>query len=381
MEISQIKAYKVALPFLMPIPHALTKGLHSENVVVEIIAGGEGLKGYGEGTPRKYVTGETQDEAVENIRHLIRHPAFPWKVRKVSDISSFIDILPDEKKINPALCALETALLDVLGRERGINMVNFFPHEFLASKIHYGGAFPLSNGKTLREYCLIMKKMDIRKIKMKVGKSLKKNQQALEIIRGVFADEGDLKIDVNGVWDKELALLHLPLLKEYRVKIVEQPLGPDDPDISLVAEAMDRNGIVLMADESTCSFKDMEKMVEAGNYKMVNIRLSKMGGLHKTLKIVDYLRKKGLPFQIACHLGESGLLSAAGRILGLLCRDALYYDGSYDALLLKQNITREPVSFGLRGEAFPLTGPGLGVEINEESLSQLTVGQVLTLTP
>jgi muconate cycloisomerase len=59
----------------------------------------------------------------------------------------------------------------------------------------------------------------------------------------------------------------------------------------------------------------------------------------------------------------------------------LYFDGSYDSLLLKQNITCEDVSFGPGGEALPLTGPGLGVEINKESLSQLTVGQVLTLTP
>ena len=80
---------------------------------------------------------------------------------------------------------------------------------------------------------------------------------------------------------------------------------------------------------------------------------------------------KGFSFQVAAHLGESGLLSAAGRALSLLCRDALYHDGSYDAFLLQENLTVDHVSFGLNGEAFALNAPGLGVEINPQSLERL----------
>jgi len=107
---------------------------------------------------------------------------------------------------------------------------------------------------------------------------------------------------------------------------------------------------------------------------MINVRLSKCGGFRNSLKIIDYLREKNLSFQIGCQLGESGLLSAAGRALSLLCGDAVYYDGSYDELLLKKNITLENVSFGLGGEAGPLNGHGLGVKINMENLMSLSNG-------
>jgi hypothetical protein len=63
-------------------------------------------------------------------------------------------------------------------------------------------------------------------------------------------------------------------------------------------------------------------------------------------------------------LGESGILSAAGRVLCLLCRDAVYFDGSYDEYLLKENTTQQDVSFGLHGNAGPINGAGLGVDIN-----------------
>jgi muconate cycloisomerase len=92
------------------------------------------------------------------------------------------------------------------------------------------------------------------------------------------------------------------------------------------------------------------------------------------LRIIDFLRKEDVPFQIACQLGESGLLSAAGRTLSLLCKDALYHDGSYDDFLLKENVTTQNVSFGHGGKAGPLGGVGLGVEVNGSSLRRLSGG-------
>jgi len=79
-------------------------------------------------------------------------------------------------------------------------------------------------------------------------------------------------------------------------------------------------------------------------------------------------------FQIGCQLGESGILSSAGRVLGLLCCDAQYYDGSYDTLLLGDNVTFEDVCFGPGGEAGPLGGPGLGVEVDDKRIRRLCNG-------
>jgi L-alanine-DL-glutamate epimerase-like enolase superfamily enzyme len=149
---------------------------------------------------------------------------------------------------------------------------------------------------------------------------------------------------------------------------------PDNPDIAKFARIMQNSGIILMADESACSFRDIKKITREGYYNMINVRLSKCGGFRRSLRIIDHLRESGLYFQIGSHLGESGILSAAGRVLSLLCRDAAYYDGSYDRFMLKENITLEDVSFGPCGEAGPLDSPGLGVEINRESLMRLSNG-------
>jgi muconate cycloisomerase len=112
---------------------------------------------------------------------------------------------------------------------------------------------------------------------------------------------------------------------------------------------------------------------------MINVRLSKCGGFRKSFRIIHYLRERGIPFQIACQLGESGLLSAAGRILSLLCGDALYHDGSYDEFLLKENVTVDNVSFGYGGSADPLGGNGLGVKVNIRNLRRLSGGKIFKI--
>jgi muconate cycloisomerase len=146
--------------------------------------------------------------------------------------------------------------------------------------------------------------------------------------------------------------------------VVEQPLNPGDEGIVEVTKQMKEKGIMLMADESACSLNDVKRITREGYCNMINVRLSKCGGFRKSFDIIDYLRSNSIPFQIGCHLGESGILSAAGRVLCLLCRDAVYFDGSYDEYLLKENTTQQDVSFGPHGNAGPINGFGLGVDID-----------------
>jgi len=374
MRIEQLKVHKISLPFSGDFSHSRKKGSSANNIIVEVIANQGETKGYGEGAPRRYVTGESQESVIKTINHLLQEDSFPWELNDVSQIWDFVDRLPDRKEHNSAICALEMALLDALGKSQDINIIEYFPKDFSSNTIYYGATIPLANNQRIIEVCRLIKNMKINKLRLKMGKDFEQNKEAIETMRLFFGDDYDLRIDLNGAWDYETAYNHIPLIKKYNVKVVEQPMMPGDPGIVKFAEIMQDIGVILMADESACSLADVKKVVKDEYYKMINVRLSKCGGFRNSLKIISYLRTRGLSFQIGCQLGESGLLSAAGRVLSLLCQDALYYDGSYDAFLLKENTTRENLSFGPGGKAGPLDGPGLGVKINRESLMRLSNG-------
>ncbi|TET78279.1 MAG: hypothetical protein E3J41_04900 [Candidatus Cloacimonadota bacterium] len=374
MKLDKIDVYEISLPFSGEFSHSRKRGSSANNIVVEVIADQGEIKGYGEGAPRLYVTGESQESAWKSVANLVQKDSFPWEFNDVSQIWDFTDSLPKGKENNAAICALEMALLDALGKSQDINIIEYFPKDFSTSTIYYGAAIPLANNQRIAQVCQLIKKMQINKLRVKMGKEFEQNKETIETVRMVLGNDCDLRIDSNGAWDHETAYNHAPLIKKYNVKVVEQPMMPGDPGLAEFAEIMQNYGVILMADESVCSLEDVERIIKEGNYKIVNVRLSKCGGFRRSLRIIDRLRTRGLSFQIGCQLGESGILSAAGRALSLLCRDAVYYDGSYDAFLLKENITIENVSFGLGGKAGPLDGYGLGVKINKDSLLRLSNG-------
>ncbi len=372
MVLDRVNVHKVSIPFLRELAHSRSKKTSANNIVVEIIAEQGEIVGYGEGAPRLGVTGETQESAIDSIGHFLKQGSFPWELNNVSQIWDFVDDLPEGKKHNSAICALEMALLDVLGKGQGRSVIEYFPQDFFANKVFYGAALTLEGKEKIIEMSNLIKEFGINHIRIKLGKDFEQNKDSLDAVRLVFGDDYTLRADLNNAWDLDSALKHMQLFKKYNIRYIEQPLTPGEPNIAHFAKLAQTNGIVLVADELACSLSDVEIISKEGFYEMVNIRLSKCGGFRRSFRIIDYLRKHGIHFQIGCHMGESGILSAAGRALCLLCRDALFYDGSYDSFLLKENITIEHVSFGPGGEAGSLGGLGLGVEINRGTLTRLS---------
>ena len=372
MKIEKITIRKVRLPFSSDFSHSLKEGAFADNVVVEAFADGGEIRGYGESAPRPYVTGESTESVLQSIPVFLQEGAFPWTLNDVSQIWAFVDRLPDDRSCNAALCGLEMAMLDLLGKKQYRSVSDYLPQGYSCEMIGYGAALPLATKERIVELCLFIKGLGINRLKLKMGKDLRQNRGILEAFSSVFHNDYDLKTDTNGAWDLETAMAHVPLIKGYRINVVEQPMMPGDPSVSEFARGLKPLNVRLMADESACSLDEIEKITVDGYYDMVNVRLSKCGGFRRSLRIIERLRESNVPFQIGCQLGESGLLSAAGRILSLLCKDAMYHDGSYDALLLYQNITETHVSFGLEGRAGPLGGTGLGVTVSQRNLELLS---------
>ncbi|MBW1858614.1 MAG: hypothetical protein JRI70_00720 [Deltaproteobacteria bacterium] len=372
MKISAINVYKLLLPLKFPIAHSRKNATAVDNIVVEIVANENGLNGYGEGAPRHYVTGESQDTASQDIRSLCLDERFPWNLTHVDQIWHFGRSVTTDKSQNAALCALEMALLDVLARRQGHNILHYLPREYLAGEVSYGGTIPIADLDMVNKICEMLRLFDIREVRVKLGTDFDHSKVTLETVRNALGAECDLRVDVNGAWDLDNAKRHLPILVSNKVHILEQPLMPHDNSLQELADILKGTGLKLMADESVCSMKDLEYAIAEGYFDVVNVRLSKCGGFLNSLNIIQGVRASGLKYQVGCQLGESGILSAAGRALCLISSDALYCDGSYDALVLEENLTTRHVTFGQGGKAGPLEGPGFGFTVNPDSLNHFS---------
>ncbi|RLB13194.1 MAG: hypothetical protein DRG63_10675 [Deltaproteobacteria bacterium] len=371
LHIDQINIYSLHVPFKRDFSISYETLDGSKPVVVEVLANEGKIKGYGEGLPVKEVTGEKPQTVTQAVASFVAQDAFPSQIENVDQIFSFVESLPEKKEVSAAICSLESALLDAIGRYQKKTITEYFSKDFWTDIIYYGAPIPLSDEETLIQVCAMIKKLGLTHLRVKAGADLEQNEASLRAIRSILAHNCEVRVDPNQAWDIELAYNHLPILEKYDVEVLEEPMPPDTPGFSGFARATLEAGIKLMACESAPTFQEVMRIVEQGLFQMINVKLTRSGGLTRSLKTIQYLRRKGISFQIGCSRGETGILSAAGRALGLLCRDAVYIDGSYDAFLLKENTTSQDVSFGFGGEAGPLPGHGLGVEVDPQQLRKL----------
>jgi muconate cycloisomerase len=143
-----------------------------------------------------------------------------------------------------------------------------------------------------------------------------------------------------------------------------------------MAELARRCQLPLTADESLITPADAETLLEAGSAVWWNIRLSKNGGLARSLALAHRAAESGVPFVIGCMVGETSILSAAQRRLLEMLRDGQpphcprFIEGNYGRLVLRGDLTPKTLRFGYGGRLKSLTGPGLGVSIDPRKVAR-----------
>jgi muconate cycloisomerase len=344
-------------------------GRSSSSGVLVRLALRDGTVGWGEGIPRDYVTGETLDSAVEIIRTVY--------AERLTGDAPLTEVPIEDHGIahNAAWCACELAYLDAIGKSRRQRVADMLSGEFdqKPSRLLRRVSAILSTGpvEKVRRNLRMMRLLAFRDYKLKVGHNADLDEANLaecyrQIGRGIRRKRGPtrrtLRVDANGAWDLPEAIRRTESLARWGVVAVEQPLAKGNEEG--LAELRRRTSVSIMLDESLTTIGEAERLVRGGQVDLFNIRISKNGGLVQSLRLAQLARKGGLDFQLGCMVGETGILSAAGRVfLELVGRNVRFSEGSYGRFLLRADITRERLSFGYGGFVRPMTGPGLGIHV------------------
>jgi L-Ala-D/L-Glu epimerase / N-acetyl-D-glutamate racemase len=183
-------------------------------------------------------------------------------------------------------------------------------------------------------------------LKVKLGTD--RDREILEAIRAVTDKE--LRVDANCGWTVKRAISMLPLLREFGVTVLEQPLPSHD--LEGLAAITAQSEIPIIADESCKTTADIPPLV--GKVDGINIKLAKCGGLREALRMIAVARAHGLMVMVGCMIETSLGITAAAHLTPLV--DIVDLDGA--ALLADDPF----VGAGIDGGQVSLpSGPGLGV--------------------
>jgi muconate cycloisomerase len=183
----------------------------------------------------------------------------------------------------------------------------------------------------------------------------------------------DLRVDANEAWHVAELRDKVAPLKALGITCVEQPVP--HAEVDALAKLREELGIPIMLDESLTSVIDAEAAIRDRTCDLFNIRLSKCGGFLASLRLAAIAHAAGIGYQLGCHPGESGILSAAGRHWACTVSGIRYLEGSYDRHILRTLPTNEDITFSYGGLAPAISKPGLGVTIDPAVLPEITVMQ------
>ncbi len=353
----------------MKFGHAAKSRKNSESIFVRVEAE-DGLDGFGESLPRRYVTGEDQMSVIDALSKALRGTVLGRPFHSFRDITDFCGNSFNDLR-GAARCAIELALLDLGGKVFNCSVKEALG-EVVTKELRYGVAISSMAPFKAAISALKFKLYGFKDIKVKVGDDADVNR--LGAVRALCGEGIDLRLDANCAWTAEEAVERLGLMRRFKFSAIEQPVKKGDmPSLKKVSNSISEP---VMADESLCTLDDAKRLIEEKACSMFNIRISKCGGLINSLRIARLAEEAGVLYQLGCQVGESGVLSAAGRHFAACVRGIRYLEGSYAKFLLAEDVVREDISFGYGGRAALLSGPGLGVTVDISRLNKYVKNKV-----
>jgi muconate cycloisomerase len=373
MRIENAELFFLEIPFRLSFSHGARAGRISSDSIVLCIRSGDHA-GYGEAVVREYVSGSLGrgDELQQAVARITSAFLAPLKERDLTwrqAASHFAGLTCDTSSL-PLLCAVESAVLACAVEEAGTDVYSVLEREPLRSTVVYGGVLPLVPLETARAFVGLCAQMKLTNLKVKVGRDAAHNDAILGLCRQVLGDQFDIRVDANSAWTPADAEAQLEICARHGVRLIEQPFP-----VGTSAEAAVRvagKGFAIMADEGVLTSTDVRALASSGAAQVLNLRLSKNGGVNRVLALAAEAESRGLSYQLGCMVGETGILSCLGRLAASLLPKPLYIEGSYDEMLLEENIVAPSFGFGPGGKAPIVRGQGMGYHMEKERLEKFS---------
>ncbi|MFH8347564.1 enolase C-terminal domain-like protein [Streptomyces sp. NPDC018045] len=369
-----VGARSAQVPLHRPFAHARHAHTRSRSVLLTLRL--DGVSGWGEGAPRPYVTGETTDSAVQALRAL--DPDVLGPLLAVEDFSRAVAVLASldlprllggPRPMPAAAAALETALLDALCRRHGQPMSAVLD----ACPWAEGVLTSTDRPRTVSEVVDLSRtpaeqlealppaiRGRLAHVKLKALDSPEETAERALQVRGLLGSAVRLSVDVNGGWDPGTAERGARLLRERAgADWIEEPTAPRH---WAALRRIQDGGMPVMLDESAMDTTDVEWAAATAAASLVNIRISKCGGLLPALRMAVRARELGLRVQLGVQVGEIGPLWSVGRTLAARLADVVAVECGRQDEWFPTPLTDPPYTVDReRHSAPPPPGPGHGL--------------------
>ncbi len=349
MTLAQMNYWQLRIPFRHSFKHAAAERSATQSIWVQVQSG-SGHVGYGEACPREYVTAESLQSVSDFIRQ--HEKDLCNNIHTLDAMKQWMAHHADVIEKNPsAWCALELAMLEVLAKDQHQSVEQLLGMPPLHETYQYTavlGDMPQAAFTAMAQRYAAMGFTDY---KIKLADDAEHNLSRLAALVQLGNGRFRLRLDANNLWQQYTrALTQLSFLQDNDIDFfaVEEPLAAGNYDDML--RLHEATGARMIVDESFLRIQQFEYLATCPAAWIVNVRVSKMGGLLRSLAIVKQAAELNIPVIVGAQVGETSLLTRAALPVATAAGDVcLAQEGAFGSLLLENDVCDPPLMFGKDG--------------------------------
>lgn len=366
IRVTGMDVYLVSWPLKMKRRHGVGDIEQSMPGVIVKLTTDSGIVGWGEAAPWSVFTGTAEGNA--QALHVYLRPLVvgsnPLEVTSLMRAADKVVVGSGEAK-----AALEMALLDIAGKCLNTPVAQLlggvYRHEVRLSVSIANPDF--DEDLAFAERCTAQ---GIGIFKVKTGfLSHADDMRRLERLRQALPAEADIRIDYNQGLEPWNALRQLRDMETFKPTFIEQPVKREQRDaMAAITAALDTP---VMADESIFTPAEAIDMVRLRGCDLVAIKIMKSGGIARAREVAAIAEAAGM----AAYGGtmfEGGVASAAGlHMVAATPNISLGAEFYTSTFVMGVDILQRPIEMRDGYTQVP-TGPGLGVDVDEDRLHSIT---------
>jgi L-alanine-DL-glutamate epimerase-like enolase superfamily enzyme len=344
----------------------------------------EGISGIGESggiTSLSYMP-----ETVPSIIDVITEYFAPFILgENPFNIDKIVSAMEKRSKGNyQAKAAIDIALHDIVGKALGIPVYQYLGG-LSADRIPLHWVLSAGSLDEIVTEALGAIKAGYRALKLKVGLSaLEEDLEIVAALRNAVGSGIRIGMDANAAWNYHQALRFVTAVEKHDILFLEQPVPYWD--IEGLATLRRHTHIPIMADESACGTADLIQLIKLEAADAFLLKGPKAGGLLRSKMWAAIARAAGKPLVIGEKIGlgiqitamvhfacSTDWITSSGMEHGLGTGLAASHGGYELGPAIKDDvIVNVPILKG--GYIYPPTGPGLGIELNRETIEKYRTG-------
>jgi O-succinylbenzoate synthase len=367
MTIEAVELHRLGIPLVRPFVTAYGSQ-HERDVLLVHVLTDEG-DGWGECVAMSdpVYSSEYVDAAEAVLRDYLVPALFAEPGTSVEDFAGVVSFVVGHRM---AKAALETALLDAELRARGISFASYFGAE--REQVDCGVSVGIAGSiDALLEEVEEFASDGYQRITLNICPGW--DLEPVAAVRELVGPDMMLQVDANASY-RAADLRHIAKLDAFDLVLVEQPFPEEDmASHILLTDAMDTP---VCLDESIPSAAVAADAIERGATSIVNVTAGRLGGYLEAIRVHDVCAELGVAVWCGGML-ETGIGRAANVALSAMENFLLPGDTSASSRYFAEDLT-EPFVL-TDGRLDVPTGPGSGVEINEDLLKAFALGAPLEL--